>query len=398
MTSPLQIAPARGKLGVLLVGIGAVSTTTIAGVSPSAGLAKPIGSLTQMGTIRLGKRTDGRSPLINDFVPLAGARRHRVRRLGHLRGQLPTRRRRPPGCSRPTLLEQMRPELEAIKPMPAVFDQRSTSSGSTARTSRRARTRWISPNSCIDDIREFKQRARLRPPRDGLVRQHRDLPDRVAGAHHASRRSKALEANDPNDPVEHDLRLRGAQEGVPFANGAPNLTADMPALLRARRAERLADRRQGFQDRADADEDDHRARPQGAHARRQGLVLDQHPRQPRRRSAGRSGVVQDQGRDQEVGARPHPPAAPLPGPVQATCTTSSASTTTRRAATTKRAGTTSTSSAGSATRCRSRSTSCAATSSWRRRSCSTSALFLDLAQRAGHAGIQEWLSFYFKAR
>ena len=66
-----EIAPATGKLGILLVGLGAVSTTTIAGVlAVRKGLANPIGSLTQMGTIRLGKRTEGRSPKINETVPL----------------------------------------------------------------------------------------------------------------------------------------------------------------------------------------------------------------------------------------------------------------------------------------------------------------------------------------
>src|SRR2546422_5553141 len=72
VTAPVQIAPARGRLGVLLVGLGAVATTTIAGVfAIRKGLAPPIGSLTQMGTIRLGKRTEGRSPKIKEFVPLA---------------------------------------------------------------------------------------------------------------------------------------------------------------------------------------------------------------------------------------------------------------------------------------------------------------------------------------
>ena len=67
-----EIAPAKGKLGILLVGLGAVSTTTIAGVlAIRKGLASPIGSLTQMGTVRLGKRTEGRSPKIKDIVPLA---------------------------------------------------------------------------------------------------------------------------------------------------------------------------------------------------------------------------------------------------------------------------------------------------------------------------------------
>src|SRR5437763_15438009 len=73
MPISVDIAPARGKLGVLLVGLGAVSTTTIAGVfAIRKGLAKPIGSLTQMGTVRLGKRTEGRSPKITDVVPLSG--------------------------------------------------------------------------------------------------------------------------------------------------------------------------------------------------------------------------------------------------------------------------------------------------------------------------------------
>src|SRR3954462_2182282 len=72
MPNPIDIAPARGKLGVLLVGLGAVSTTTIAGVlAIRKGLAKPIGSLTQMGTMRLGKRTEGRSPKIKNTVPPA---------------------------------------------------------------------------------------------------------------------------------------------------------------------------------------------------------------------------------------------------------------------------------------------------------------------------------------
>src|SRR3954470_24352605 len=67
-----EIAPAKGKLGVLLVGLGAVSTTFIAGVEAiKRGLAEPIGSLTQMGAIRLGKRTENRNPLIKEFAPLA---------------------------------------------------------------------------------------------------------------------------------------------------------------------------------------------------------------------------------------------------------------------------------------------------------------------------------------
>ncbi len=95
--SPASIAPAEGKLGVLVIGLGAVTTTLIAGVElAKRGQGQPIGSMTQMGTIRLGKRTDGRSPLVKDFVPLAKLG-HRVGCLGcfprrRLRRRLPRRR------------------------------------------------------------------------------------------------------------------------------------------------------------------------------------------------------------------------------------------------------------------------------------------------------------------
>ena len=117
MPTPVDIAPARGKLGVLLVGLGAVSTTTIAGVlAIRKGLAKPIGSLTQMGTIRLGKRTEGRSPKINDFVPLA-ALDDLVFGGWDIFEDDCYAAARTAGVLEPALLEQIRPELEAIKPM-----------------------------------------------------------------------------------------------------------------------------------------------------------------------------------------------------------------------------------------------------------------------------------------
>src|SRR5204862_3319936 len=108
----------------MLVGMGAVSTTTIAGVMAiRKGLAKPIGSLTQMGTVRLGKRTEGRSPQISDVVPLA--------RLGDLVfGGWDIfeddcyAAARTAGVIEPSLLDRVRPELEKIRPWPAVFDQR----------------------------------------------------------------------------------------------------------------------------------------------------------------------------------------------------------------------------------------------------------------------------------
>src|SRR5262245_21366510 len=117
------IAEADGKLGILLVGLGAVSSTFIAGVELiRKGVGKPIGSLTQLGTIRLGKRTDRRAPRISDFVPLAS--------LGDLTfaawdifpddAYQAARRAR---VVEPNLLDLVRPELEAIVPLPGVFDQ-----------------------------------------------------------------------------------------------------------------------------------------------------------------------------------------------------------------------------------------------------------------------------------
>src|ERR1700712_2889135 len=124
MPTPVDIAPARGKLGVLLVGLGAVSTTTIAGVlAIRKGIAKPIGSLTQMGTIRLGKRTEGRSPKITDVVPLATLD-DLVFGCWDIFEEDCYSAARTAGVLEPALLEQIRPEMERIRPCPAVFDQR----------------------------------------------------------------------------------------------------------------------------------------------------------------------------------------------------------------------------------------------------------------------------------
>ena len=122
MKAPVEIAPAQGKLGILLVGLGAVSTTFIAGVfAVRKGLAKPIGSLTQMGTVRLGKRTDNRTPMVKDFVPLASLDdlvfggwdifEDNCYEAAKTAGVLDER-----------LLEQVRTEMEGVKPMKAVFD------------------------------------------------------------------------------------------------------------------------------------------------------------------------------------------------------------------------------------------------------------------------------------
>src|SRR6202035_1281353 len=116
--------PAKGKLGVMIPGMGAVATTFVAGVfAIRKGLAKPIGSLTQMGTIRLGKRTEGRFPKITDVVPLAGLDDLVFGGWDIFEDDCYAAARTA-GVIEPSLLDQVRPDLEKIRPWPAVFDQR----------------------------------------------------------------------------------------------------------------------------------------------------------------------------------------------------------------------------------------------------------------------------------
>src|SRR3954465_10039464 len=118
-----EIAPAKGKLGVLLVGLGAVSTTFIAGVEAiKQGIAEPVGSLTQMGTIRLGKRTENRVPLIKDLVPLADLK-DLVFGAWDIFPESGDEAGMHAGVLEKDLLNQIKGPLQKIKPMRAVFDQ-----------------------------------------------------------------------------------------------------------------------------------------------------------------------------------------------------------------------------------------------------------------------------------
>src|SRR6266481_6658566 len=122
-TTTTKIAPARGKLGVMIVGMGAVATTFIAGVEAvRKGIAKPIGSLSQMGTIRLGKRTDGRSPMIKDFVPLADLNDIVFTGWDIFEDNMYESAMNA-GVLEPTLLNQIKPFMSSIKPRKAVFSQ-----------------------------------------------------------------------------------------------------------------------------------------------------------------------------------------------------------------------------------------------------------------------------------
>ena len=230
MKNPPKIAEAKGKLGVLLVGMGAVSTTTIAGVlAIRRGLAKPIGSLTQMGTVRLGKRTEGRSPQIKDFVPLASLD-DVVFGGWDIFEDNSYEAAKTAGVIDASLLDQIKPELEAIKPMSAVFDRRYVKRLDGPNVKRGANKRELA-DQLRDDIRRFKEANKL----DRLVLIWCGSTEvyLTESASHASLAAfeKALEGNDPSIPSSMVYAYAAIKEGLPYANAAPNLSADVPALL-----------------------------------------------------------------------------------------------------------------------------------------------------------------------
>lgn len=230
MKQPSEIAPAQGKLGILLVGLGAVSTTTIAGViAIRKGLAKPIGSLTQMGTIRLGKRTDNNSPKINEFVPLAGLD-DIVFGGWDIFEEDCYAAACTAGVLERGLLDSIRGELEAIKPMPAVFDQRYVKRLSGPNV-KKGKNKKDLADQLIADIRNFKEKhncSRLVMVWCGSTEVYMQ-----EGPVHQSLAAfeKGLELADDAIPSSMVYAYAALKEGIPFANAAPNLTADIPAML-----------------------------------------------------------------------------------------------------------------------------------------------------------------------
>ena len=224
-----DIAPARDRLGVLLVGLGAVSTTFIAGVhAVRKGLAAPKGSLTQMGTIRLGKRTDGRSPLIKDFVPLASLD-DLVFGAWDIFEDNGYEAARKAQVLKPDLLEQLRPDLESIVPWPAVFEQRYVKKLDGPNVKTGANKQDLA-DQVIADIRRFKAEHNL----DRLVMVwcgSTEIFMQEAGVH-ATLESfeRGLAASDTAIPSSMVYAYAALKEGIPYANAAPNLSADVQAL------------------------------------------------------------------------------------------------------------------------------------------------------------------------
>jgi myo-inositol-1-phosphate synthase len=238
MKKPATITPASGKLAVFCAGLGAVATTFIAGVLLARrGLGEPIGSLTQMGTIRLGPRTDGRAPRIADFISLADlddlvfgawdifpddawAAAADAKVLG------------------PHHLDPIRDELERIKPMRAVFDPAYV---------RRLEGRHVKQGHSKADLVE-----QLRDDIRNFMRHHEcaravciwcgstEVFQQPSAVHQSLRAfEEGLLASDPAISSSQIYAWACLKEGVPFANGAPNLTVDFPAAWELARAQSI---------------------------------------------------------------------------------------------------------------------------------------------------------------
>lgn len=227
---PVKIAPAEGRLGVLIPGLGAVGTTFIAGVEAvRRGLGKPFGSLTQMATIRLGKRTEGRTPLIRDFVPLASLN-DLVFAGWDIFEDNAYEAALKAGVLERTLLDQLRQPLEAVRPMKAVYDPNYLHN-LRGPNIKEGGSLMEKAEALIEDIESFRRSsgaARLVMIWCGST----EVYHKPAPVHQTlAAFEQGLAASDPDIAPSQVYAYAALKCGVPFANGAPNLTNDVPALI-----------------------------------------------------------------------------------------------------------------------------------------------------------------------
>ena len=229
MKTVYDIKPAEGKLGILIPGIGAVATTFIAGVfAVRKNLGKPIGSLTQMGTIRLGKRTEKRCPRIKEFVPLADLKDIEFGGWDIFEDNAYEAACKAGVLDR-TLLDQLRPELEQIRPMPAVFEQNYVKR-LTGTNVKQGKTKMDLADQVREDIRTFKASRNL----TRVVMTWCGSTEIYVepGPVHQSLEAfeQGLKESHPGIAPSMIYAYAALAEGIPYANGAPNLTLDIPAL------------------------------------------------------------------------------------------------------------------------------------------------------------------------
>jgi myo-inositol-1-phosphate synthase len=220
----------KGKLGILTPGMGAVASTFMAGViAINKGLAEPIGSLTQMGSIRLGKRTENRRPKIKDFVPITKLDDIVFGGWDIFKDNMYKAAVEAKVLDK-DLLKKIRPELKAIKPMKAVFDKQYVKK-LDGKHVKKGKTKMDLAKQVMDDIKKFKKENNC----DRLVMvwcgstEIYIKPSKV----HSSLKAfeKGLKDNHPDIAPSQIYTYAALKMGIPYANGAPNLSCDFPAMV-----------------------------------------------------------------------------------------------------------------------------------------------------------------------
>jgi myo-inositol-1-phosphate synthase len=230
MITQKGIKKTDGKLGVLIPGLGAVSTTFMAGVyAARKGLGQPIGSITQMGKIRLGKRTEDRNPMVKDFVPLASLDDMVFGGWDIFTDNTYEAAMRA-GVLEKDLLNSIKDEMSAVKPMSAVFDSKYVKNIDGENVKNES-TKMDSAKALMADIAKFKVDNKV----DRLVMvwcASTEVYTEITDIHLSiDKFEKALEENHPSISPSMIYAYAALKSNVPFANGAPNLTIDTPALV-----------------------------------------------------------------------------------------------------------------------------------------------------------------------
>ena len=225
-----RIPSAKGKLGVLLPGMGAVTSTFIAGVElVKKGLGKPVGSLTQLQTIRLGKRYENRTPLIKDFVPLASLDQLVFGGWDFFTDDMFVAATKA-GVLDAAQLAPVKKELEAIKPMAAVYDPAYIKNIKAANP-KKGKTKWDLAQQVISDIESFKKKNGC----DRLVMlwcgSTEVLPNASPVHEDLEAFEQGLKDSAPEIPPSMIYAYAALKSGIAYGNGAPNLSADVPAMV-----------------------------------------------------------------------------------------------------------------------------------------------------------------------
>ncbi len=230
MSESITIEEPKGKLGILMPGLGAVATTFVAGVSAiRKGIARPFGSLTQMGTIRLGKRTEKRVPMIKDFVQLADLD-DLVFGGWDIFGDNAYKAALNAGVLNRDLLDNVKEDIEPMVPMKAVFDRNYVRKLQGDHV-KKGNNKYDYAQMLIEDIQTFRKENNCE--RAVMIwcasTEVFMKPDPV----HETIESfeKAMKENHPAIAPSMTYAYASISAGVPFANGAPNLTVDIPAMV-----------------------------------------------------------------------------------------------------------------------------------------------------------------------